>query len=92
MSTPRLHLGGPNDGFARIDQGFCSLYPCPGRLMLCAMETRKVECPQWIEIEAAKLGRPPSKELIEVTTYTYKCIHCGHEVMSTKFIEDALKN
>jgi predicted SprT family Zn-dependent metalloprotease len=85
-------VGGPNDWSKRIDEGLCALYPCPGRILLRNMETEKHPVPEWINEAAMKNGHDKNTELIETTTYIYRCMTCGNEVMSTRFLEAALKN
>jgi hypothetical protein len=92
MNAPRHVVGGPNDLFKRLDEGLCALYPCPGRLLLHDAETKYALCPEWINEHNVKNGYPPCTEPVEVTTYTYRCLECGHEVVSTKFLDTALMN
>ena len=79
----------PSGLFERIDDGMCGI--CPGRLLFVTMETREAPCPEWIKEEVIKGGRIPVDPII-VTSYFYRCIACGHEVMSTELLEKALTN
>ncbi len=85
-----MDLTATMDIVKRSDEGLCHL--CPGRLLLCGWEQRYVQCPDWIKEEVIRLGRMPSDEPIEVNTYTYRCVDCGHEIQSSKFFDAALNN
>ena len=81
-----------NDNFQRFKKGLCPMYPCPGRMLMCDVNTKSGTCPEWIQDERVKRGHGRVVEPIEETTYAYKCLECGHEITSTEHIESASKN